>query len=166
MAEPIWLDRYAGQTVEQLLALEGTHRIDSLVVAFEQALDQKAAREGDHSLTDEERVVPAVEALEREVNNGGYDQFFVNSSSEYASVIVDALRKIGCPRTAEITQSAISALGLTTFEADAIEEAIHAENAGRDSTLNECDSRYFDNDEDIAGRLFAFIRANKDKIRL
>ncbi len=165
MAELIWLDGYSGETVEQLLALEGTHRIDSLVLAFEQALNQKAFRDGDRSLTDEERVIPAVEALEREVNNGGYDQFFVNSP-EYASGVVTALRKIGCPRTAEITQSAISALGLTTLDVDAIGEVIYAENADRDNTLNECDLRYYDNDEDIAGRLFAFIKANKDKINL
>jgi hypothetical protein len=36
-----WLDSYSGQTADQLLALEGEYRIDSLVLAFEQALDQK-----------------------------------------------------------------------------------------------------------------------------
>ena len=40
------LSDYSGQTVEQLLSLEGEYRIDSLVLAFEQAVDQKAAREG------------------------------------------------------------------------------------------------------------------------
>ncbi len=65
-----WLDRYSGETVDELLALEGKYRIDSLVLAFEQAIDQKAARVGGEYLTDVERIILAVEALEREVNNG------------------------------------------------------------------------------------------------
>src|SRR5437879_4032538 len=102
-----WLDGYSGETIDELIALEGKYRTDSLVLAFEQAMDQKAARVGQDKLTLEERVILAIEALEREVNNGGYDQFFVNLSREYAPIIVDALRRIGCPRTAEITQKAL-----------------------------------------------------------
>jgi hypothetical protein len=41
-----WLDEYSGQTVDELLALEGEYRLDSLVLAFEQALDQKTERAG------------------------------------------------------------------------------------------------------------------------
>jgi len=44
------------------------------------------------------------------VNNGGYDQFFTNSSREFASTIVDSLQHIGCKKTADITQKAIKAL--------------------------------------------------------
>jgi hypothetical protein len=90
------LKAYDGQTTDELLSLEGKCRTDSLVIAFEQAVDQKAARLGETSLANEERVILAVEALEREVNNGGYAQFFQNSSREYASMIVNALRRIGC----------------------------------------------------------------------
>ena len=34
MAELKWLDGYTGQTIDGLLAMEGTHRIDSLVLAI------------------------------------------------------------------------------------------------------------------------------------
>ena len=57
-----WLESYSGQSTEQLLSLEGEYRTDSLVVAFEQALDQKSAARGVQSLTSEELVVLAVEA--------------------------------------------------------------------------------------------------------
>src|SRR5215472_14129753 len=112
MADLKWLDGYSGQTIDQLVALEGEYRIDSLVTAFHEALDQKAARDGEESLSGEERVVLAIEALEREVNNGGFRQFFENSSQEYAPMIVQALERIGCARTAAITQEAIDALHL------------------------------------------------------
>jgi Domain of unknown function (DUF4375) len=150
MTELEWLDGYAGQTTEELLALRSTHRIDSLVLAFEQALDRKAGREGPESLREEERVVLAVEALEREVNNGGFLQFFDNSSQEFAPVIVGALRRIGCPRNADIARRAVAALAL--------------DDAERNDALEACDQEYYRCDEDIAGRLFDFIAANRGKI--
>jgi hypothetical protein len=106
MPELLWLDGYCGQTVEELIALESKYRIESLVLAFECALGKKAARLGRESLSDEESIILAVEALEREVNNGGYDQYFFNTP-EYAPMIVRALQRIGCPKTAEITQNAL-----------------------------------------------------------
>ena len=64
MAALKWLKQYSGQTVEELLSLEGEYRIDSLVLAFEQAIEQKVTRRGSEE-TSVERVVRAVEALER-----------------------------------------------------------------------------------------------------
>jgi len=162
---PTWLDGYSGQSVDQLLSLEGKYRIDSLVVAFEQAIDQKAQHGGVQSLTDEERVVLAVEAFEREVNNGGYDQFFVNSSREFAPTIVGALKRIGCKLTAAITQRAIAALGVSELTSEAIDAAMAGNNEQRLAKLNRCDDSYHKNAEPIADRLFAFIKANKAGIR-
>ena len=81
MAQLPWHE-YAGESAEQLLALTASHRLDSLAVAFETALGQKAFKLGDGALSVAERDVLAIEALEREVNNGGYGQFFSNSSNE------------------------------------------------------------------------------------
>ena len=76
MAESVadlpWFDGYSGQSVDELLSLKGRYRTDSIVVAFEQALSQKSAKRGDSALRTEELAVLAIEALEREVNNGGY----------------------------------------------------------------------------------------------
>lgn len=165
MPELTWLDGYSGETVEQLLALEGTHRIDSLVLAFEQAIDQKAAREGKGSLTVEEHTVLAVEALEREVNNGGYDQFFVNTM-EFAPVILAALRRIGCPKVAAITEDAIRALRLPELSVSEIEKVIYDDDDQRDKALGECDGCFFEYPESIENRLFAFIKQNRSTIRL
>jgi len=161
-----WLDSYSGETAEELLSLEGRYRTDSLVLVFEQALDQKAAREGLQSLGDEERIVLAVEALEREVNNGGYEQFFLNSTREYAPIIVDALTRIGCRRTAAITQKALEALRCFPLTPEAIENAMLEESEDRDQALFVCDNQYFARPEDIEGHLLAFIKANKNEIRL
>jgi Ni,Fe-hydrogenase I small subunit len=66
-----FLDSYEGQSTEELLALEREYRVDSLVLAFEQAIQNKSP----DSISTEESYVLAVEGLEREVNNGGYSQF-------------------------------------------------------------------------------------------
>jgi hypothetical protein len=155
-----FLESYGGQSTEELLALADTYRIDSLVLAFEQAIQAKAKP------STEEGYVLAVEALEREVNNGGYSQFFTNSSNEFAVSIESALRAINCPKTADITRDAIEALETDgDLSPEAVSEAAQddEEIARR---LGECDSQYFSNDEPIADRLFAWIQANKAKIRV
>jgi hypothetical protein len=158
-----WLDGYGGETVDELIGLAATHRIDSIVLAFEQALDQKAARIGEENLSSEERIILAVEALEREVNNGGYNLFFTNSSQEYAPIIVYALRRINCPTAADITERAVE-IGRLTPLIDARGQGIA--NPERDRTLNECNGQYFKVVENIAEHLFEFIRRNRAQIQL
>jgi len=163
---PKWLDRYSGQSTEELIALEGDYRIDSLVQAVEDAIRRKAERNGIHGLTEEERVVLAVEAMEREVNNGGYDQFFVNSSREFAPMIVTALQRIGCKKTAAITQRAIKAISASALTPEAIGEVMAANNEKRQEKLARCDDSYYKSSEPIAERLFSFVKANKAAIEL
>jgi hypothetical protein len=164
MSDLPWLDGYSGQTVDELLSFEGKYRIDSLVAAFHQAVEQKWSREGGDALSIEERMIPAIEALESEVNNGGFAQFFVNSSNEYAPMIVQALLRIGCPKTADVAQQAIDALHLPTLSVEAIEAAMANDESG--DALDACDSLYFKGEEDIAGKLFAFIKAHKNAFSL
>ena len=159
--------QYAGESAEELLSLANTHRADSLVVAFEMALGQKAARLGDHALSAVEHDVLAIEALEREVNNGGYGQFFSNSSNEHAGHIVTALERIGCGPTAAITARAIASLpagiALTPESLDA--EMARADNE-RDTRLEECNDTYLATPEDIAAQLLQYLLSNRAELRL
>ncbi|MHC4144841.1 MAG: DMP19 family protein [Planctomycetota bacterium] len=165
MDELKWLDEYSGQSTDELIALEGEYRTDSLVLAFEQAIDQKAARVGNDGLTDEERTILAVEALEREVNNGGYDQFFINSSKEFAPIIVDVLNRIGCAETAALTQEAIDALGVEgSLTVEAIDRVMGQESDQRHEKLNACDNTYYSVAGDLSELLLGFIKRNKERI--
>jgi hypothetical protein len=56
-----------------------------------------------------QQIFSAVWLVEAEVNNGGFSQYFVNSSAETAAFVVDALETIGAPRTAAICKLAIAA---------------------------------------------------------
>ncbi len=141
-----WLE-YEGQASSEILACKETHRIDSLLCALEWGIQAKAKPIGEDRLADEERVVLAVMALEREVNNGGYGQFFVNSSRRFAPIIVEALRTIGCEDVAAITARAVAASG-----------------AERDAALEACDQEFY-KIGGIEDKLFRFVEEHPDIIR-
>lgn len=158
----LFLEAYAGQTTDALIALATTHTIDSLVLAFEQGLENRGA-----PFSDAERVVLAVEAIEREVNNGGYHQFFLNSSREHAPFVVESLERIGCPRQAAIAARAIAALGPgADLGSRALRARAKADDPALEDALEACDTDYYACDEPIADRLFAFVVARRAEIDL
>jgi hypothetical protein len=166
MAELEWLDTYEGETIDGLLSLEGEYRTDSLILALEARIGQKAASSGDESLSEEEQTVLAIEAFEREVNNGGYDQFFVNCP-EYAPSVIAALRRIGCSGIAEITSTAVAALGISgPLTADAVSEAVQTDDDARTEVLSNCDQEFYGANEHIAGKLFQYVKQNRGGINL
>jgi hypothetical protein len=156
-----FLNRYRGESLDELIAMEGRYRTDSIVLTVHQLLLDK------EDLSPTERTVITVEALEREVNNGGFDQFFLNVP-EHASEVVEALRRIGCPEAGDLAQKAIDALGLGPRPAaQAVEAVIHESDDARDSVLNGCDESYFrDAAASIGDKLFAYIKANRGDIDL
>ncbi len=166
MSDLDWLNEYSGQSTEELIALGATHRLDSLVLAFEQAIDQKRSDRGDACITIEERFVLAIEAFEREVMNGGFEQFFLNSSVEYAPIIVTALKQIGCPQTALIAERAIRALGTSDLSPDAIGSSIEGLGDSVAKVLNKCDDELMEYPEDIASRLFEYIKVHRERIQI
>jgi len=159
-----WLE-YSGQTTAQILAAKGSHRIDSLLCGLEEGILFRQAKNGKRRTTAVERIFLAVMALDREVNNGGYHQFFSNSTSEYAPAIVAALRKVGCEATAALTAKALAVLALDRVTAQAVRGAILQRDARRDRKLAACDRRYYQLDE-IESRLFAFADAHASEIDL
>jgi hypothetical protein len=166
MSEPRWLDGYSGQSTDELIALDGAFRTDSIVLAFEQAINNKAARVGHRNLTPSERVVLAVEALEREVNNDGYNGLF-SAASEHVPELVSALSAIGSDVVADLTRSAIAALGIDgPLTPEAVESAMYDDDEGRNDRLEECDLAYYEAAGDLAPPLLAYIAANRDQIGL
>ena len=162
MIEGKWLEKYSGQSTQDLISLEGEYRIPSLILAFEQAIAHKSLHE---PLSEEEHIILAVEALEREVNNGGYSQFFRNTP-QFASTIVPSLLRIGCPRTAEITLRAIDALKLPDLTVEAIRAAIATETKEHIANLRQFDDLYYNETEAIAVPLFTFIKVKRDTIKI
>lgn len=59
-------------------------------------------------LTEPQKVFLFIENLEREVNNGGFNQFYYNSSGDYAHETFNALRTIGANKMSGIVNKANS----------------------------------------------------------
>jgi len=160
----IFLDQYNGQSVDELIELQKTHRIDSIVLAFEKGLDSRKASGDKLSLV--ELTVLAVEAFEREINNGGFSQFFYNSSVEYSPIIVNCLKSIGCNQLSDLSQKAINLLGVTSLETDVIEERMDPDDSELEEALAELDDVFYDSEEVPAYALFEYIKNNRECIKL
>jgi hypothetical protein len=158
------LGRKSGKSVDELLANANGNDID-FIQALDLSIRQKSERTGEENLSDEERIVLAIQELEGEVNNGGYNQFFFNSSRKYAPIIVDALLRIGCVETAEITKKAVEALGVEELTPDAVRMAAASENEVLAQKLDECDQLFYKGREDFCTNLIDFVKANKNAIQ-
>ena len=158
------LQKYTGQTIQEIIAMKDTHEIDSLVRAIYLALSDKAAERLSHP----ERVVLAVRAMDDEVNNGGWVQFCSNPSRQYGYFLPGALDLIGCPQCA---LSARDAFGILEFppqhyDAAALEEAFENLSEEGQARFDECDTRYYENEEPITASLFAYIEQNQHDSRI
>jgi len=163
--EKTFLESYGGQSTDELIALADSHRVDSIVSAFEQAIERK--KEKKQKLSQVELDILAIEAMEREVNNGGYHQFFFNSSKEYAAILPAALKRIGCPKAAQISSEALSYLGIKgDVTSDKITSSLETLGEKAIDDLARIDERYFKNDEAIADKSFAYIKSEKSEIIL
>ena len=56
--------------------------------------------------------------LEREINNGGFNQYFYNSSGDYAQETLTSLQAIGANKTADILRQAIDQFPSSTVPKD------------------------------------------------
>jgi Domain of unknown function (DUF4375) len=164
LADLGWVEGYSGQTVDEILSFEGTEEVHSLLFALEDAIQEELKATGPSKMTGVERMVLAVMALSREVGNGGYYQFFRNSSCRFAPAIADDLVRIGCTEIADITQRALDALQLPKVSVAEIEAAMARENIERDRVLNRCDIAFYERTE-LFDRLFAYVKAHQAGIR-
>ncbi len=102
------------------------------------------------------RVFASIWAVESEVNNGGFGQYFQNSSAATGPFVVQALEIVGAPRTADICRRAIAIAFPAGLPPTA--EAISAAAAefGVDK-LDDVDSDFVEYPHDLTELLFAYV---------
>ncbi len=112
-----------------------------------------------------QKVFSAIWALESEVNNGGFSQYFLNSSAESASFVVEALETVGAPDTAAICRRAIAVafpVGLPGSE-----EAVRSAAADfPDEILEELeplDEEFFSYPNNLTDLLFDYVSKNPEE---
>lgn len=159
-AEVTALERYDGQSTEQLLEMRETHRADSLVFAFEEGLQRKQA--GAPLSVDERNLLSAVGFL-RATDSGGFTKFLRNTSTDLLLIAVSALNAFDCPKAALLCQDAFEAVG-SIDSSWRIEQALA--NPSVQHRLAECDALLRGSDEVIAVQLLQWIDEHPGKIRL
>ena len=96
--------------------------------------------------------------LEAEVNNGGFDQFFLNSSGQFALQTLDALGAIGAPQTKELLQAALALSYPAGYPDDSSE---HEETAYDDATLealHALDDKFYEYLEPLTDLVNQYLR--------
>jgi len=133
----------------------------SLVQAFREGIQRKAARKGKRAVSHEEQTVLAVTALDQEVNNGGYDQYPQKFVPDVCSDRGESLLRVGCKRQARIAKRALQLNTLTVRKIDAV---MSKESRERDQELELCDQMFYETRQSLAKRLYASILANRTRI--
>ena len=82
---------------------------NGILIALSESDKTKFGKDDFSTQSFPQKVFSSIWALESEVNNGGFSQYFANLSSETAGFVTEALEAIGAPTTAEICRRAIAA---------------------------------------------------------
>lgn len=115
-------------------------------------------------LTDPQRIFYCIQNCEREINNGGFKQFYYNSSGDLAHETYYSLRVVGAYRTSEIVQRANDqfpgrAVPKERADRQKILEQIQDKSG---EVWKELDQQFINCDEDLNAINLDFIRKNKN----
>lgn len=117
-------------------------------------------------LTVPERVFVAIWMLEADVNNGGFDQYYLNSAGDHAWFAPEALRAIGAERTAALVEQANAAFGPGGPSPDReVRLRTHEEVAARARALwDDLDRAFYTYEDDLTTLLRAYVERHASEI--
>ena len=156
------------QTEFDLEKVLKTERQDLIIIQIDSYLNEKSEY-GDkiEKLNIYQKVFLFVENLEREINNGGFNQFYFNSSGDFSQETVDALLEIGANKTAEIVKKANSEFKNGIVPKDRTERQSELEliEEKAEEIWNECDSEFYKYQDNLTELLIAFVIKNKTEFK-
>lgn len=136
-----------------------------ILIGLSESPQTKFGKEDFSSQSIAQKVFSALWEVESEVNNGGFSQYFVNSSAESAHFVVHALEIIGAPKTADICQRAIAAAfpaGLPEWE-EAIRSAAADFSDEVLEKLEPLDQEFYSYPHNLTDLLFAYVSAHPEE---
>ena len=151
--------------LEKVLKIE---RQDLIVMKIDTYLNSKSEY-GDNieKLNPFQRTFLFVENLEREINNGGFNQFYFNSNGNFSQETVNALLEIRAEKTAEIVKKANSEFKSGTVPKDRTERQNELEliEGKAEKNWNKCDSEFYEYQDNLTELLIAFVIKNKSEFK-
>lgn len=141
---------------------------DQIILALSVPIQKKVDETGFNRVSTAERVFYCVYWLEAEVNNGGFHQFFYNSSGDYALETAAALAEIGAVYTKQLLEQAFTVFpqqappkhrGLRQQQLLAISE-------DQENFLSSLDEKFYLYVDPIGSLLVDYLRLHQKTIRL
>lgn len=159
-------------SLEQLMAMRDMDEIFALeddtdfVTALSSALWDRTGF-GKHldAVSPEARVFCLCNALDAEVNNGGFSAFFYNPSGQWGPETTDALMTVGAPRTAELLRRFIALLPCDGYPRDITvrNEILLEVPEGFDADVGELDDEFYtEPDGSLQALYVAYARDHRD----
>ncbi len=111
-------------------------------------------------LNEHERIIFVTQILEQEVNNGGFAQFFYNSSGDFSNELVDAFTKIGALKTAEICKKALIVFNNDVPTDKAKREEL-LDNLECGDLLSECDDEFYEYEDNLEELNYTYIMEHR-----
>ncbi len=129
------------------------------LIALAESPDARFWRTDYHELSVPERVFRAIWELEGEVNNGGLDQYFFNSSGSLVPNVVNALKTIGALRMAGILEDAIALMptSVAWHDGDMRREVLIALPETSKDALDTLTRKFYDYPDDLTALLYAYV---------
>jgi HEAT repeat protein len=118
-------------------------------------------------LTQPQQAIYAISILDGEVRNGGFSQYFVNSSGNQASEALRGLELVGAKQTLGIVRQAFQQFGPNGPPRDRQQRArqLAALTKAQDAALDRLNSEYYKSEERLEVKMLLFAIANKDHFR-
>ena len=120
------------------------------------------------SLPPAQQTFKIIWELEAEVNNGGFLQYFLNSSGRDAPRVETALRMIGATKCADLAAKAfriVDATGLDWTNDEYRQAHIEKIDASAGDTLNALDGQFYEYPDPLSQLLADYVAAHPDDFR-
>lgn len=106
-----------------------------------------------------QKVFSSIWALEAEVNNGGFSQYFFNNSHETAAFVVKALKTINALEMAELCKQAIEVAfpGGLPADLELIRSAAADFSDKTEARLRALDEKFFEYPNDLTELLYRYV---------
>jgi hypothetical protein len=138
---------------------------NEILIRLSESENTKFGKEEFENQSLPQRVFSSVWAVESEVNNGGFSQYFLNPSAGTAAFVAEALDAIGAPRTAEICRRAVASAfpdglpptvdAISSIAANFPEETLEK--------LEALDTEFFGYPHDLTELLFAYVSVHPEE---
>jgi uncharacterized protein DUF4375 len=142
MAEP--------QSIDEILSIQDDTKF---AIALSTLVGDREEAVGYEHLSTAERVIYCVDGLEREVNNGGFLQFFDNAAGDHAMDTIESLRILGAPKTVALVVKAVGVFPHGRPAADRARRQQQTEQLGEEveTMFEQLDAAFNKYPEDLTG---------------